>query len=77
MRSARSPVMSLPSRMTRPGVRLEQARDAIEECRLSGAVGADDPVDAAPGDLDVDLVQGQDCSEGLAQALDLEHAAHP
>ena len=59
--------------------RLVDARDHVEERRLAGAVRADQADDRAPLDREVDVVDGDEAAELLAELLDLEEkvACHP
>ena len=47
------------------GVGLQERREHADRGRLAGAVGAEEPEDAARRDLKVDAVQGPDVAEGL------------
>ena len=54
--------------LDRAAVGAEDAEDAVEERRLAGAVRADQPDAFARLDVDVDLVEGDDAGELLADA---------
>src|SRR5207247_9775552 len=58
----------------RPRVRPEEAGDQVEERRLAGAVGADQPGDGALLDLQRARVDGDDAAERPAEPADLEQA---
>src|SRR4051794_24722378 len=51
-----------------PRVDLEEARDAIHERRLAGAVVADEPEDLALLQLQIDVVDRGDATEALDDA---------
>ena len=70
--------MSSLSNTTAPARRLVDARDHVEERRLPGTVRADEAHDGASLDREVDVVDGDEASELLAQRLDLEQElGHP
>src|SRR3546814_10654862 len=54
-----------------------QAADDVEERRLAGAVGADEPGDDAGGCVDLDAVQGGPASEAHADVAHAQGARRP
>src|SRR4029077_9065948 len=57
----------------RPGVRRQRARDHVEECALAGAVLADQRVDLARRQVQVDAVERHRRAEALAKSRKGEH----
>src|SRR5437899_818786 len=50
----------------------EHAGDAVEQRRLAGTVGANDPEDLTRGDSEADVVEGVHAAELHAEAVELE-----
>src|SRR4051812_44891959 len=57
------------------GGRLDLARQTLEERRLSGSVGADEPIAVARRELDVHLFEQGLAAERDGKVLDGDHAA--
>ena len=68
--------MSSPCSRTVPAVGAEDAQDAVEEGRLAGSVGADQPDPLALLHGEVEVVQGDDPREALVHGGGLEHGGH-
>ena len=69
------PVMSLPSNRIGPDVGGEEAGEQVEQRGLAGAVGADERVDGALGDGEVDVGDRPEAAELLGQGAGLQDAA--
>ncbi|GAA3415724.1 hypothetical protein GCM10018952_41260 [Streptosporangium vulgare] len=54
------------------GVGAVDPRDAVEQGRLPGAVGTDEPADLSGGDGEADPVQGRDAAEAERHVRDRE-----
>ena len=70
--SARSAVMSSPSKMMLPGLDPAHPGDGSHRRGLAGAVGADQGDDLALGDLERDPVEGLDLAVGEDDVLKLK-----
>ena len=69
MRSGRMPVMSWPSKKTRPASSGWKFGDQVEQRRLAGTVGADDAEDLALVDIEGDVGVGGQAAIALGHAL--------
>ena len=56
-------------------VRLFTACDQLEQCRFTGAVGADDADNRTSRDVEAQVVNQHTVAKGLAHALELDHLA--
>ena len=65
----------MPSTRALPGGGREHAHEHLDRGALAGAVGADQPERAAPGDLQREIVDGQRAAEPLGQARQLDGRA--
>ena len=54
----------------RRGFSAERARDAVDQCRLAGAVGADQPEALAGLDIDADIIERGEAAEAFCQRGD-------
>ena len=70
------PVMSRPSYVTSPRLRLEQAGDRAQRRRLAGAVRADERDDLALVHVEVDAVQRRDVAVRDFEVADAEERGH-
>jgi hypothetical protein len=61
----------------RPLVGAREAADDVEQGRLAGAVGSDDPQDLALLDVQADGVEGRQAAEADRGAVDLEATTTP
>jgi hypothetical protein len=57
--------------LNRSGVGLVETGDAVEQGRLAGAVGTDEPDDLPLGDVDVHVLEGDEPAEADTRVLDL------
>src|SRR2546430_4822970 len=69
-------VDALAAKAHAAGIEPLDARDAVEQCRLARAVGADQPVDAPGLEREGDVADRGHAAEALADRLDLEHGRH-
>ena len=57
----------------RPGVRRQFASDEVEDGGLARAVRADEAGDAAGGDIEGEVADGDETAESFPEAMDAEH----
>ena len=64
----------LPTELQRPSVGVELARDHLERCRFSGAVGTDQRVHGSRRQLELEPIERLEASEPLREAAHRERA---
>jgi hypothetical protein len=66
----------ISSTRSRAGEAPEHRTDQVEECRLSGAVRADQAADLSGFDLEAHILDGGQAAEALGDADNVEKGAH-
>ncbi len=71
--SGRRPAIDSPLEQDVTGVGLVETRDQVERRRLARAVGTDDREDLVLVDLERELVDGLEATEGLGRTFEVEY----